>query len=152
MIYCDTSFLLALYVQRDLFNPQALKVAAKFTDPIPYTLLGELELLNGVRRILAARIVSRSEHDTILRQIRQDEADGFFVRTPLNQADHFAKAQELSKRHTPTLSCRPLDILHVAAALLVGATRFASFDSKQRTLANAAGLRRAPDIVHRQKE
>jgi hypothetical protein len=29
MIYCDTSFLLALYVQRDFFNPQALKAAAK---------------------------------------------------------------------------------------------------------------------------
>lgn len=149
MIYCDTSFLLALYVRRDFFNPQALKAAAKFTDPIPYTLLGELELLNGVHRILAARIVSRSEHDLILRQISQDEIDGFFVRNPMNQADHFAKARELSKRHTPTLSCRSLDILHVAAALLAGATSFASFDSKLRTLANAAGLGSTPDVVHR---
>jgi hypothetical protein len=41
---------------------------------------------------LAARIVSRSEQDTILRQIGQDEADGFFVRSPINQGDHFAKA------------------------------------------------------------
>lgn len=147
MMYCDTSFLLALYVRRDFFNPPALKAAAKLTDPIPYTLLGELELLNGIHRILAARIVSRSEHDTILRQIGQDEADGFFVRSPINQGDHFAKARELSRRHTPTLSCRSVDILHVAAALLVGATRFASFDSKQRTLANAAGLRPTPDVV-----
>jgi predicted nucleic acid-binding protein len=147
MIYCDTSFLLALYVQRDFFNPQALKAAAKFTNPIPYTLLGELELVNGVHRILAARIVSRSEHDTILRQISQDEAEGFLVRSPMNQADHFAKARELSRRHTPTLSCRSLDILHVAAALLAGATRFASFDSKQRTLAHAAGLRSIPGVA-----
>jgi|SRR6516164_2225495 len=149
MIYCDTSFLLALYVQRDFFNPQALKVAAKFTDPIPYTLLGELELLNGVHRILAARIVSRSERDTILRQISRDEAEGFFVRRPMNQAEHFAKARELSRRHTPTLSCRSLDILHVAAALLAGATGFASFDSKQRVLADAAGLGSIPGVVLR---
>jgi predicted nucleic acid-binding protein len=147
MIYCDTSFLLALYVQRDFFNPQALKAAAKFTDPIPYTLLGELELLNGVHRVLAARIVSRPEHDTILRQISQDEAEGFFVRSPINQAEHFAKARELSRRHTPRLACRSLDILHVAAALLAGATRFASFDSKQRALAHATGLRSIPGVV-----
>jgi predicted nucleic acid-binding protein len=149
MIYCDTSFLLALYVRRDFFNPHALKAAANFTDPIPYTLLGELELLNDIHRTLAARIVSRSEHDSILRQISDDEAAGFFIRSPMSQADHFAKARELSKRHTPTLSCRSLDILHVAAALLVGATRLASFDSKQRTLANAAGLRSTPDVVPR---
>ena len=50
MTYCDSSFLASLYVPTDVFNPQARKEAAKFTDAIPYTLLGELELLNALRR------------------------------------------------------------------------------------------------------
>ena len=150
MIYCDTSFLLAVYVRGDFFNPHALKFAAKFTHPIPYTLLGELELLNGIHRTLAAKIVSRSEHDAIIRQINQDEADAFIVRSPVNQANHFAKARDLSKRYTPTLSSRSLDILHVAAAFLLGATDFASFDARQRTLANATGLNVLPRILPNQ--
>jgi predicted nucleic acid-binding protein len=142
--YCDTSFLLALYVPRDFFCPYALKIAAKFTDPIPYTLLGELELHNGVHRAFAAKAVSPSEYAGILRQISQDEADGFFIRTPLNQINHFAKARDLSKRYTPTMSSRTLDILHVAAALLIDATAFVSFDRRQRTLAGAARLGLVP--------
>ena len=147
MTYCDTSFLLAVYVQRDFFNPYALKIAVKFKDPIPYTLLGELELRNGIHRAFAAQIVSRSEHDAISGQISRDEADGFLHRSPVNQADHFAKARELSKRYTPTLSSRSLDILHVATALLLGVTDFVSFDLRQRTLANATGLIVLPKVL-----
>lgn len=147
MTYCDTSFLLALYVERDFFNPHALRIAAKFTDPIPYTLLGEFELLNGIHRAFAAKIVSRLEYDAILRQISRDEVDGFLFRTPVNQVNHFTKARELSKRYTPTLSSRSLDILHVATALLIGVSDFISFDGRQRTLADAAGLELVPKTL-----
>ena len=39
--------------------------------------LGEMELLNGVRRTLVAKIVSPSEHDAILRQINQEQVTMF---------------------------------------------------------------------------
>jgi len=141
VIYCDTSFLLALYVEADPFHPRASRIATKFKAPIPFTLLVELELVNGVRRGLAAKIIGRKEHDAIFRQIQEDEADGILVRYPLHQAEHYAKARELSKKFTPEISSRSLDILHVAAALLLKATGFATFDEKQGVLVEKAGLK-----------
>ena len=39
---------------------------------------------------------------------------------------------------------RYLDMLHIAAALLVGATRFLTFDARQGKLAKAVGLQVKP--------
>jgi hypothetical protein len=147
VIYCDPSFLLALYVERDFFHVQASRLAAKFKEAIPLTLLSELELVNGIRRSLAAKILAVEEHDTIFRQIAEDESQGILVRLAIHQADHFAKARELSKKFTLEISSRSLDILHVAAALLLKAPDFGSFDEKQRTLARKAGLKLLPAVV-----
>jgi predicted nucleic acid-binding protein len=147
VIYCDTSFILALYVERDFFHVPASRLAAKFKEPIPLTLLSELELVNGIRRSLAAKIITVAEHDRIFRQIAEDESQGILVRRAVHQADYFAKARELSKKFTPELSARSLDILHVAAALLLQARDFGSFDEKQRVLAAKAGLKLVPASV-----
>jgi len=50
MIYCDSSFLLALLLPGDFFHTHAATVAARFTESIPYTLLVELEVTNSIRR------------------------------------------------------------------------------------------------------
>jgi predicted nucleic acid-binding protein len=152
VIYCDTSFLLALYVERDFFHVQASRLAAKFKEPIPLTLLSELELVNGIRRGLAAKIIPIEEHDAIFRQIVEDESHGILVRLAVHQADYFAKARELSKKFTPEISARSLDILHVAAALLLKARDFGSFDDKQRILAAKTGLKLIPSLTIRPRE
>jgi len=144
MICCDTSFLLALYVESDRFYPQANKIAARFKEPFALTLLLELELQNGIRRTLAAGSISQQEHDAIFRQIEEDESDDILRRYLLDSTEHYAKARELSKRYTPHLSCRSLDILHVAGALLLKAEEFASFDERQRQLAEKVGLKLLP--------
>ena len=54
--------------------------------------------------------------------------------------DVFARALELSARHAVTLLCRSLDVLHVAAALELGCSRFVSGDDRQLALAAAEGL------------
>jgi predicted nucleic acid-binding protein len=50
------------------------------------------------------------------------------------------EAESLAEHHTPTTGCRSLDILHVAAALVSGATEFVTFDTRQGRLAQLAGL------------
>ena len=140
MTYCDSSFMASLYVTTDIFNPQARKVASKFTSAVPYTLLNELELLNALRRGLGDDSLDQSAHDAITREIDADEADGLLERASLNQIKLYEKARELSRKHTPVLACRSLDILHVASALVLGAKKFASFDLRQRKLAGAVGL------------
>jgi hypothetical protein len=138
---------LALYVEKDFFHLQASRLAAKFKEPIPLTLLSELELVNGIRRLLAAKTISRERHDSIFRQIAEDESQGILNRFAVHQADHFTKARELSKKFTPEISARSLDILHVAAAQLLRVRDFASFDEKQRMLAARVGLTLAPVVV-----
>ncbi|MCP5542890.1 MAG: PIN domain-containing protein [Akkermansiaceae bacterium] len=51
------------------------------------------------------------------------------------------EAERLSATHSEKLGTRSLDILHVAAALVLGSTVFFTFDKRQAKLGKAAGLK-----------
>jgi predicted nucleic acid-binding protein len=55
----------------------------------------------------------------------------------------FVKGNELTESLSAQLGCRTLDVLHVAAALVLHATEFVTLDERQRRLAAAAGLNTA---------
>ena len=147
MIYGDTSFLIAVYRQGDSFHATAIKLAAELRQPIALTLLGELELHNGVHRCLAAKIIDQREHDAILRQISDDEVDGILLRQAVDQVELYAHARNLSKKFTQEISARSLDILHVAAARLLRASPFISFDAKHRLLVQKTGMSLLPRTI-----
>lgn len=144
MIFCDSSFLIALLVEKDYFHPSATSHAAGFTESIPYTLLAELEVTNTLRRALRENTITRAEHDAAFVQIERDLADGILAKRDVPQSELYRKARELSKKHTPVIPARSLDILHMAAALLLGADTLCSLDLRQRDLAKAAGLKLLP--------
>jgi predicted nucleic acid-binding protein len=48
---------------------------------------------------------------------------------------------ELSRKHTPKLGCRSLDVLHVASAIELNLRYFVTFDLRQQQLAKAVGLK-----------
>jgi predicted nucleic acid-binding protein len=50
-------------------------------------------------------------------------------------------AKRLSATYTLGSGYRGFDILHIAAALTLGATEFLTFDENQKKLASAEGLR-----------
>lgn len=52
-----------------------------------------------------------------------------------------SEAERLSAQFSATLGTRTLDILHVAAALVLGTPEFLTFDRRQQALAAAAGLK-----------
>ncbi len=54
------------------------------------------------------------------------------------------EAESLAERHTPIIGARSLDVLHVAAALVLGATDFCTLDTRQGKLAQLAGLNVQP--------
>jgi hypothetical protein len=54
------------------------------------------------------------------------------------------KARQLSDQYTPTLGTRSLDLLHVAAALVLESKIFFSFDDRQRKAAASEGLKVKP--------
>ena len=70
----------------------------------------------------------------------QDIAAGRWQRPGYTVAAVEQKAEELSAGHAATLGCRTLDIIHVAAALVIGTKEFVTFDGRQGALARQAGL------------
>ncbi len=76
--------------------------------------------------------------------LQQDLRSDRLLRTAVNWPLAFRVASTLSKRHSATKGTRSMDILHVAAAKALRASEFISFDSRQRLLATALGLKVAP--------
>jgi predicted nucleic acid-binding protein len=70
----------------------------------------------------------------------QDIATGRWQCPVYTAATVEQKADELSAIHSAVLGCRTLDIIHVAAALVIGANEFITFDGRQGAMAKQAGL------------
>lgn len=144
MIFCDSSFLLALLLPEDFFHTHAARLAVRFRESIPYTRLAELEVENTIRRALREKAITRAQHDAAFRQIEADLADGILARRDTLQTELYHIARKLSARHTPEIPVRSLDILQTASALLLRADSFHTFDIRQRQLACACGLKVCP--------
>ena len=69
-----------------------------------------------------------------------DLADGLLAPMPDSWDKLIPQAESLVEHHTSAIGSRSLDILHVASALVSGATEFCTFDARQRRLAQLAGL------------
>ena len=65
---------------------------------------------------------------------------GRLLKPPCNLAGVLDEATRLSCTHTLTGGHRGFDVLHVAAALVLRADEFLTFDSNQKKLAEAEGL------------
>ena len=135
----DTGFIDSLYLEEST-STAADTVLAGRTEPLPLTPLALLELRNAFNRAVHRQRISQEERDALWLEVEADIASGFLVPTPVATAALHDKARELSDRHTPALGTRTLDLLHVAAALLLGATEFFSFDQRQRQAAAHEGL------------
>ncbi|MFN0172460.1 MAG: PIN domain-containing protein [Bryobacteraceae bacterium] len=53
----------------------------------------------------------------------------------------FLRARRIAEKRMAGLRVRSLDVLHVAAALTLGASAFLTFDKRQQELARLEGLR-----------
>ena len=144
MIYCDSSFLLALSIRGEVFTPIAAKIASGFTEAIPLIGIAEVEWKTRIHRGLGDGSLTMNQHALLLRQIEDDVADGILVRKSLITAEYLDCALKLSKNHAVKIPIRSLDILHVAAAKLLRCKKFASFDKRQRELAAAEKFQLLP--------
>ena len=135
--YFDSSVIVALYV------PEAFSAAARRAirkTQIPLTSLHVLELFNTFERLVGLRALTRDDQRKLAEQFREDAEEGRLVARTLDLAQTFSDAHKLSLAHTAKLLTRSLDLLHVAAASLLGCAAFASADRRQLALAKAAGL------------
>jgi len=75
-----------------------------------------------------------------LADLEHDIDTGVWEPPAYDLGDVHTRAEHLVRRHAAVLGTRSLDILHVAAALALGATRFVTSDQRQASLAKAVHL------------
>jgi hypothetical protein len=80
------------------------------------------------------------EMNQSLAAFEQDVNTGRWKRPVYTAGSVKSKAEELSAIHSPVIGCRTIDIIHVAAAVVIGAEEFVTFDKRQVAMAKQAGL------------
>ncbi len=114
---------------------------AKHQGALTVTHHGRVEIINAICR---AAFLGQLDPNGLAEALADFDAD--FGAGHLHQADILWRAAlngaaELSRRHTPKLGTRSLDVLHVACARELKLRHFLTFDARQQQLAAAVGLR-----------
>jgi uncharacterized protein len=141
--FADTGFIASLYLEESTSKAADAALGTKRV-PLPLTPLAALELRNAFNRAVQRQRITAAQRDALWQDVEADIASGFLVLTPVASDELHHKARQLSDRHTPTLGTRSLDLLHVAAALVLQAKVFFSFDERQRKAAASEGLKVKP--------
>jgi hypothetical protein len=137
--YFDSAVIVKLYVQ-ETTSPDAIRLVGGYAAPYPLTPWQSLEVKNAIRLKAFRAEITPAEMNLSLAAFEQDIAAGRWTR-PAFAADAVElKTEQLSASHSATLGCRTLDIVHVAAALVIGVTDFITFDGRQAALARQVGL------------
>lgn len=139
-IYVDPSALLKLYLK----EPESRAMAAwrkRIGDPLLVTHHGRVELTNGIGLAAYRGIITDKIHDAAMAALDDDFAQGRYRQGDVLWRATLKRAGELSCKHTRSIGCRSLDILHVASALELDFKHFSTFDVRQQQLARAAGLK-----------
>lgn len=137
-VYADSSFLVSCYLV-DANTSLAKAYLDAHDIPLPFTALHELEVRNALRLGVFRGVLIEEQAKAAIANLDSDLRAGRLVRTTVKWPVVFRLASRLSEQHAVTTGTRSLDILHVAAAKALRLKEFASFDSRQRALAAAAG-------------
>jgi len=135
----DTSFLFSLY-GNDVHTPRAVAWMESQQEPLTLTTLNEYELGNALRFAEFRKAIAPGQAARFCADFVADRSSGRLQIEVCNLADTVDEAKRLSTLHTLTGGHRGFDILHVAAAKLIRAARFLTFDDNQRKLARREGL------------
>ena len=139
MVCADTSFLISLYGNDENSVAAGTHRAASDAPLVVHPII-DFEYANAVRALVFRHRIEPEQCDRWLAYYDAEKAQGFLISAVLDQNAVFAAAAKISATHTSAAGNRAYDILHIAAAKVLGATEFWSFDAKQRELARAEGL------------
>ena len=137
--YFDSAVVVKLYVQEGT-SRDAIHLVGLYAAPYVLTEWQTLEVKNAIRLKAFRGEVTATEMNSSIAAFEQDVAAGRWQRPPYAPSAIGKKADELSAGYSATLGCRTLDIIHVAAALVIATKEFVTFDARQGALARRAGL------------
>lgn len=138
--YADTGFLCSLYAP-DAHTRSAAARMKRQALPLPIVWLHQLEFRNALRLRIFRREITSGQRDASLNAMLADLAAGVLEHAAPPLTGLTIEAERLSALHSEALGTRSLDVLHVAAALVLGVSDFLTFDHRQRALAAAVGLK-----------
>jgi hypothetical protein len=141
--YFDTSLLLKSYVPED-GTPEALAILREQEAPFPFSHLLGVELRTAIRVKHGRGEITAAEMRGSLQALESDLAKGILARPDYDLEAVFLRAESLSAKHAAATLARSADLWHVAAAMEAGCTAFASFDERQRKVAELCGLALIP--------
>ena len=137
--YADTSFLFSHYAA-DANSTKADAWRQANPAPLPFTAFHRLELRNGLSLALFQQRITLQEVQAAWQEVERDCIAGLLVARGGLWHRVIVQAEESALNHTTAVGCRTLDILHVAAAKVMGTTEFCTFDARQSSLAGRVGL------------
>ena len=143
IVSADTSFLVSLYCI-DVNTPTARAWMAATAEPVLLPSALRFETENAMRLACFRGRIAAAELSQALDDIESDLALGILIATDIPSTIHWAECCRISEAHTLSTGSRAYDITHVAAARVLNADVFLSFDSRQRALAELLGLKVAP--------
>jgi len=142
-IVTDTSFLFSLF-GGDAHTATARAWAIQTKQPIAVTALNHYEFGNAIRFAAFRKVISQQDALNSLAAFEADLRNGILQPLSPDLANIVKEAARFSELHTMSGGHRSFDILHVAAARVLKATLFLSFDANQRKLAGTAKLTIGP--------
>lgn len=144
MTCADSGIVVSLYRPTEKLSAVARRAVRQAPAPVILSPLSLLEIRNALNLAIRRGEIGIKERDAVMADIRRQIDAGFFRIASVSQAEVYAKAGQLSDKHTPRHSTRSLDLIHVATALLCNAKRFLSTDTRQRAAAKSEGLEVRP--------
>ena len=139
MIYLDASFVFSLY-RPDRISPFAASLLAAARAPLILSSFCEFEVFNAISLCIFRKEISEYEALGTRRKFDINIQSGAYLVRPLPETA-FARAKALAEKITPSIGVRAADLLHIAAAIELGAKSLYTFDQKQHKSAQAAGLK-----------
>ena len=138
MIYLDTSAFIKLYLKEE-GSAAVHQAVVSQQYPLPVWSVLELEVYNALRFKVFLEELTAEDVDRLLETYAARKRSGQYHTPYLDPVALHGSALDLTSR-TPTIGCRSLDILHVAAALLLEVDLFLTGDRRQADLGEEAGL------------
>ena len=140
LVCADTSYLFSIYNNNE-HSSKAFRLLRRLATPITISVLNEYELGCALRLSEFAGEIRKGSAENYLAQFEADVQDGRLELRKIDLDAVFAKATALSNNYVMAMGSRSYDMLHVASALVLGATTFVTFDRVQQKLALAEGLK-----------
>ena len=141
--YADTGFIVSLYKEEST-SADANSAIRNVEAPVLLSELSVLEFRNATNLAVFRKEITADARTIILQRFESDLEAGIFRAMPVPSSKLYSTSARLSDAHSSTLGTRSLDLMHVAAALILGAETILSFDSRQRSAAEAEGLEVLP--------